>query len=71
MPGCCADKSCNEKTCMSLPPGLTCAACVHVNRCTAMFGATLSSKTCDFFPRRFVAKPRASSTTPEKPEGSR
>lgn len=55
--GCCADKACNDKTCMELPSGTTCGDCRNLPRCVA-FGVTSSDSTsCDWFPRRFVAKP--------------
>ena len=54
--GCCADKSCNDKTCMALPGGLTCGDCVHERRCCMIFGHTPNDAYCDWFPRRFQAK---------------
>lgn len=54
--GCCADKACNDKTCMELPSGKTCGNCVHERRCCAMFGHTPTDTYCDFFPRRFAEK---------------
>lgn len=69
-PGCCADrqhfekfstgsKGCTVETCMRLPKGKTCGDCVHASRCKAFgFTPSLTSPTCDFFPRRFLqAKP--------------
>ncbi len=59
--GCCLDrkygKGCTPDTCMSLPVGATCATCVHCERCCAIFGAKPTNTWCDFFPRRYVAKP--------------
>lgn len=58
-PGCCVDREyktprgCKPDTCMVLPDGKTCADCVHVRRCVAMFGATETDRWCQFFPRRF------------------
>ena len=52
-PGCCADKSCNEKTCMRLPEGATCGQCVNFNLCANLHGAKDDDKTCDYFPRRY------------------
>lgn len=39
--------------CMYLPEGKTCADCVHVKRCTLMFGAKPENTSCDFEPIRF------------------
>ena len=39
--------------CMALPEGCTCAVCVHINRCAAMFGAKPENTHCDFLPVRF------------------
>lgn len=38
---------------MDLPPGETCGTCVHVYRCTRMFGAMPENTACDFYPVRF------------------
>lgn len=46
---------CTPTTCMQLPEGQTCSDCVHVRRCTTLFGAKPDNTTCDFFPRRFAA----------------
>lgn len=51
--GCCADKACNDTTCMELPTGKTCGDCVHERRCCLMFGHTPTDTYCDWFPRRF------------------
>jgi hypothetical protein len=56
MHGCCADKNCDENTCMQLPEGKTCGDCVNEKRCVAMFGHSPSDTYCDFFPRRFREK---------------
>lgn len=57
MNGCCVDKKygkgCNEQTCMTLPAGESCATCVHVWRCTTIFGSKPEDTSCQFFPRRF------------------
>lgn len=53
--GCCADKACNDKTCMKLPEGKTCGECVHVDHCIAFYAHTQADTYCDFFPRRFMA----------------
>lgn len=54
-PGCCVD-GCNDETCMRLPMGAVCADCVHVRRCSALFGVQSTARTCDFYPRRFRLK---------------
>lgn len=41
---------------MELPNGKTCADCVHVKRCTTIFGAKPENKSCDFEPIRFKAR---------------
>jgi len=51
--GCCADKACNDATCMALPVGKTCGHCVHKRRCCMIFGHTPTDTYCDWFPRRF------------------
>jgi hypothetical protein len=51
--GCCADKACDDKTCMELPAGKTCGDCAHVRHCMAFYAHTLTDTYCDFFPRRF------------------
>jgi hypothetical protein len=51
--GCCADKACNDVTCMALPAGTTCGDCAHIKRCSAMFGHTPTDTYCDWLPRRF------------------
>lgn len=38
---------------MKLPEGKTCADCVHVMRCTIMFGVNPENTSCDFEPIRF------------------
>ncbi len=54
-PGCCVDKDCKPHTCMALPAGKTCGDCVHVGRCTLLFGIKPEATICDFYPRRFEA----------------
>jgi hypothetical protein len=45
---------------MNLPPGKTCADCVHVHRCCALFGHMPQDQVCDWYPSRFHAiKPAA------------
>lgn len=56
--GCCRDrpygKGCTTETCMHLPVlGQTCSDCVHVMRCTTIFGQEPDDIACQFFPRRF------------------
>lgn len=48
-------KNC-KRQCMYLPDGKTCADCVHVERCTLMFGAKPENTSCGFEPIRFRAK---------------
>jgi hypothetical protein len=38
-----------------LPEGATCAGCIHLRRCVAIFGAKPENTWCDFFPRRYSA----------------
>jgi hypothetical protein len=72
--GCCADKACTDKTCMELPAGKTCGHCVHVYRCTTMFGHTPTDTYCDWFPRRFNERlqdsPLSEAQRPNKKEVS-
>lgn len=51
--GCCADKCCNDVTCMELPEGKHCGDCVFFNHCAAFYDHKASDTYCDFFPRRF------------------
>lgn len=39
--------------CMELPEGMTCGQCVHVYRCSSIFGCNPESTVCDFYPIRF------------------
>lgn len=48
----CLDSSVGHQT-MNLPEGKTCADCVHVRRCTGIFGVSPLDEGCDFFPVRF------------------
>ncbi len=41
---------------MELPKGKTCADCIHVRRCTLMFGAEAGNDYCGFHPRKFREK---------------
>lgn len=43
---------------MRLPAGITCGDCVHIRRCSAIFGHTATDKTCDWSPSRFQAAPK-------------
>lgn len=38
---------------MNLPPGKTCADCIHTSRCVAIFGVIPEDQRCDFFPVRY------------------
>ncbi len=40
---------------MDLPPGMTCADCVHCRRCCLMFGHIPTDEVCDWSPSRFQA----------------
>lgn len=46
------NKKCNDQ-CMQLPAGKTCADCIHVKRCTTIFGAKAENTMCGFEPVRF------------------
>lgn len=53
--GCCVDGSCDETTCMKLPEDMTCADCTRFEEwCKPVIGKLPGSKSCDYFPRRFV-----------------
>ena len=72
IPGCCVDSWSEAKragrkalpvcagdaaaSCMRLPNGATCADCVHVKRCTSLFGVKPTDNVCDFHPRRYQAR---------------
>ena len=51
--GCCADKACNDKTCMELADGKTCGDCANFRHCAAFYAHQATDTYCDFFPRRF------------------
>ncbi|MCY1171543.1 hypothetical protein D9M73_116570 [compost metagenome] len=51
--GCCADKACNDKTCMELPSGKTCGDCLSFRHCEAFYAHKPTDTYCDFYPRRF------------------
>lgn len=38
---------------MLLPDNITCASCVHCNRCVALFGQNENDTSCQFYPSRF------------------
>lgn len=54
--GCCLDRSCTPDSCMALPNDMTCSDCASYPRCRSLFGIKENSYSCDFFPRRFVAR---------------
>lgn len=49
---------------MRLPGGMTCGDCVHIRRCSMIFGHTETDMDCDWSPSRFRAK--ASQPTKEQ-----
>lgn len=53
MLGCCVDRACTPETCMNLPAGMTCGQCVHLDRCTKIYGHKPEDTVCDWFPRKF------------------
>lgn len=58
--GCCVDLACSradptKPPCMALGDGLACKDCVHMLRCTSIFGAKPENTYCQFFPSRFRA----------------
>jgi hypothetical protein len=62
--GCCADKACNDKTCMELPAGKTCGDCGHFRHCEAFYAHKATDTYCDFYPRRFRERAPAAGVTP-------
>lgn len=54
--GCCADKACNDRTCMELPADKTCGDCKHFRHCEAFYAHKATDTYCDFFPRRFAQR---------------
>jgi hypothetical protein len=40
---------------MALADGVTCADCVHVERCCSIFGQLPEDQSCQFYPVRFLA----------------
>jgi hypothetical protein len=50
----CRGYGCTE--CLAaLPEGKTCADCIHVRRCVAMFGGDPGNTSCDWIPSRYLA----------------
>ncbi len=45
-----------KRQCMYLPEGKHCWDCVHVQRCTMIFGASPENTSCGFEPIRFIDK---------------
>lgn len=43
---------------MRLPKGVTCGDCVHIRRCSAIYGHTETDTYCDWSPSRFRAAPK-------------
>ena len=43
---------------MLLPTDKTCADCMHLRRCQALFGVSAENAWCDFYPVRFVEAAR-------------
>lgn len=54
-PGCCVDKACTSETCMILPEGMRCGYCVHAQRCSQIYGQSMDSARCQWFPRKFFS----------------
>ncbi len=44
---------CPRYVTMELPEGKTCSNCVHVTRCTSIFGQSAEDESCQFFPIRY------------------
>ncbi len=44
-----------RRQCMKLPEGKTCNDCIHVERCTTMFGSKRGDTSCGFEPIRYKA----------------
>ena len=44
---------------MRLPVNVTCGDCIHIRRCTLMFGHTATDTYCDWSPSRFKAAAKA------------
>jgi len=42
---------------MRLPVGTTCGSCVHIRRCSMIFGHTETDTYCDWVPSRYQANP--------------
>lgn len=61
--GCCADKACNDTTCMQLPAGNTCSDCINFFHCEVFYAHKPGDTYCDFFPRRFKERKAISKAT--------
>lgn len=48
---------------MRLPVNVTCGDCIHIRRCTLMFGHTVTDAYCDWSPSRFKAAAKATGDT--------
>lgn len=48
---------------MRLPKGVTCGDCVHISRCSAIYGHTATDTYCDWSPSRFRAMPATPATS--------
>lgn len=46
---------------MDLPPGKTCADCLHLPRCQAIFGRIPTDERCDWYPVRWIFRQVAQS----------
>lgn len=47
---------------MRLPAGTKCGDCIHIRRCSMIFGHTEADTTCDWSPSRF--RPTAPASKP-------
>lgn len=50
---------------MRLPKGTTCGDCVHIRRCSAIYGHTATDTYCDWSPSRFHGAPKAPVAEPK------
>lgn len=53
---------------MRLPKGITCGDCVHIRRCSMIYGHTETDTYCDWSPSRFIAKAKLAVTQEGGPE---
>lgn len=51
-----------ESRAMDLPDDKTCADCQHCRRCCAMFGHIPADEVCDWYPSRFAAHLRVTTS---------